>query len=198
MNENTQTLELKGSERHPSAFIRATPPRSFAPGYVRPPEPVGLLGDPPLQVGYPPGFPGGLPYMMNQRPSVPFMRPRMPHGQFPPPRGYGFPRPQRYSGDSESRYQQPIRNAYSQQAYARMSFSAMPRVPHPHLNGGIGGNRSRFDGLMTEKDKQRLRNIQMLQLQNDHPYTTDYYYQVRFCLPHVYVCGLVWCFSIEL
>ncbi|CAL8082077.1 unnamed protein product [Orchesella dallaii] len=32
-----------------------------------------------------------------------------------------------------------------------------------------------YRGLMTEKDKQRLRNIQIIQLQNDHPFTTDYY-----------------------
>ncbi|CAG7718620.1 unnamed protein product [Allacma fusca] len=33
--------------------------------------------------------------------------------------------------------------------------------------------------LMTEKDKQRLKNIQIVQLQNDHPHTTDYYCLMR-------------------
>lgn len=36
-----------------------------------------------------------------------------------------------------------------------------------------------FRGLMNEKDKQRLRNIQIIQLQNDHPFTTDYFNLVR-------------------
>jgi hypothetical protein len=39
-----------------------------------------------------------------------------------------------------------------------------------------------YRGLMNEKDKQRLRNIQIIQLQNDHPYTTDYYSLVSIYL----------------
>jgi len=58
-----------------------------------------------------------------------------------------------------------------------------PSSPGPH--GIINPNNIPFmrpvktddpyRGLMNEKDKQRLRNIQIIQLQNDHPYTTDYY-----------------------
>lgn len=39
-----------------------------------------------------------------------------------------------------------------------------------------------YRGLMNEKDKQRLRNIQIIQLQNDHPFTTDYFNLVSISL----------------
>jgi len=50
---------------------------------------------------------------------------------------------------------------------------------HPHHMYGMR-IEDPFRGLMNQKDKQRLRNIQIIQLQNDHPYTTDYYFLVRF------------------
>lgn len=66
----------------------------------------------------------------------------------------------------------------------------MPGGPHgmPSPPGSQGFRRPAksddpYRGLMNEKDKQRLRNIQIIQLQNDHPYTTDYYCLVSsiFC-----------------
>ncbi|ODM95683.1 Protein PAT1 1 [Orchesella cincta] len=51
--------------------------------------------------------------------------------------------------------------------------------PAPPMSSGYRKQMMKTDdpyrGLMTEKDKQRLRNIQIIQLQNDHPFTTDYY-----------------------
>lgn len=50
--------------------------------------------------------------------------------------------------------------------------------PHPQIPTGYRKQMKTDDpyrGMMNEKDKQRLRNIQIIQLQNDHPFTTDYY-----------------------
>lgn len=46
---------------------------------------------------------------------------------------------------------------------------------HPGFRKQINKTDDPYRGLMNEKDKQRLRNIQIIQLQNDHPFTTDYY-----------------------
>lgn len=56
----------------------------------------------------------------------------------------------------------------------RPGFPMMPgpgMMPHPNFFRQMDP----YGGLMNEKDKQRLRNIAIIQLQNDHPYTTDYY-----------------------
>lgn len=57
--------------------------------------------------------------------------------------------------------------------YNRPEFhmqQGIPRAIYEQLR-----NRDPYCGLMNEKDKQRLRNIAIVQLQNDHPYPTDYY-----------------------
>lgn len=57
----------------------------------------------------------------------------------------------------------------------RPGFHMHPnQMPHPHFMRQFR-SEDPYSGLMNEKDKQRLRNIQIIQLQNDHPYTTDYY-----------------------
>jgi hypothetical protein len=68
----------------------------------------------------------------------------------------------------------PLRNDFS--------MSPGPRGLHPSPNNihSMRPNKNKTDddpyrGLMSEKDKQRIRNIQIIQLQNDHPCGADYY-----------------------
>lgn len=64
---------------------------------------------------------------------------------------------------------------------AKIPFRFPGNQPHPnnlpsHTHRRQDAKTDNGDaGLMTEKDKQRLKNIQIVQLQNDHPHTTDYY-----------------------
>jgi len=48
-----------------------------------------------------------------------------------------------------------------------------------HINKSIK-NGDVLAGMMTDKEKNWVINVQMLQLQNDDPYSYDFYYTVSF------------------
>jgi len=46
--------------------------------------------------------------------------------------------------------------------------------------GGDRRSRDPYSNLMTQKEKEWVTKIQMMQLQSTDPYLDDYYYQVGF------------------
>lgn len=62
-----------------------------------------------------------------------------------------------------------------------LSHFASPIVFLPSERGGrVGDWRSRdpYSNLMTQREKEWVAKIQMMQLQSTDPYLDDYYYQV--------------------
>jgi len=47
--------------------------------------------------------------------------------------------------------------------------------------GGDRRSRDPYSNLMTQKEKEWVTKIQMMQLQSTDPYLDDYYYQVSWC-----------------
>lgn len=55
------------------------------------------------------------------------------------------------------------------------------RVEHAPLRQKQGSkDQDSYDGLMTQKEKEWIIKIQLLQLQTDNPYLDDYYYTVSY------------------
>ena len=53
------------------------------------------------------------------------------------------------------------------------------RHPPPSVRGGpAGGDGDEYNGLMTQREKDWIIKIQLLQLHTDNPYVDDYYYTV--------------------
>lgn len=50
-------------------------------------------------------------------------------------------------------------------------------------SGGDWRSRDPYSNLMTQKEKEWVTKIQMMQLQSTDPYLDDYYYQVRSLNP---------------
>lgn len=52
--------------------------------------------------------------------------------------------------------------------------------------GGDRRSRDPYSNLMTQKEKEWVTKVQMMQLQSTDPYLDDYYYQVFFaCAPYI-------------
>lgn len=47
-----------------------------------------------------------------------------------------------------------------------------------HQHKTLTGGKDRLSGMMTDKEKNWVVSVQMLQLQNDDPYSYDFYYTV--------------------
>jgi len=143
--------------------------KNFPPGHPGPGRGVQRYPPPPGAMGF---RGGNRPFM------PPGMRPRL------PPNMPGF-----YPGQQQFQQPPPLcdwRNGGPgffplPPSAARLPLNPTLNTRHPPAGyNGEGHGGDRYAGIMTDREKQRLRNIQMLQLQNDHPYTTDFYYQVRF------------------
>lgn len=52
------------------------------------------------------------------------------------------------------------------------SFNSQNKTP------GRDGRMDKLSGMMTDKEKNWVVSVQMLQLQNDDPYSYDFYYTV--------------------
>lgn len=62
----------------------------------------------------------------------------------------------------------------------------LSHVLSDHVGGrGVGDrkNRDPYSNLMTQREKEWVARIQMMQLQSTDPYLDDYYYQVIILLP---------------
>lgn len=63
---------------------------------------------------------------------------------------------------------------------------SVSHVLSDHVGGrGVGDrkNRDPYSNLMTQREKEWVARIQMMQLQSTDPYLDDYYYQVIILLP---------------
>ena len=54
--------------------------------------------------------------------------------------------------------------------------------------GGDRRSRDPYSNLMSQKEKEWVTKIQMMQLQSTDPYLDDYYYQVGFLFTSYPVC----------
>lgn len=49
-------------------------------------------------------------------------------------------------------------------------------------------NADEYSGLMTQREKDWVTKIQLLQLHTDNPYVDDYYYTVSYLKVYAYCC----------
>lgn len=184
--------------RFPPGFL-PMPPQVASQQQQRPLLP-GLQAPPPRM---PPGFPGipGMPGVRPQYPSqYPMLRPGMPlppqmqqFANFPmmPTIRNGPPLPPHL----QQQQQQQMRQMHMQMAAAAQQHRHKQEQQMNQNNRGASRPRDEFDGLMTNREKQWLLNIQHLQLNTGTPYFDDYYYTVfkerkarndKENLPHVH------------
>jgi len=71
----------------------------------------------------------------------------------------------------------------------------LPLLQHTDAQGGIASreprtqqpNADEYAGLMTQREKDWVVKIQLLQLHTDNPYVDDYYYTVSTSCQHLYL-----------
>uniref|UniRef100_A0A8C6K8Y1 Protein PAT1 homolog 1 n=1 Tax=Nothobranchius furzeri TaxID=105023 RepID=A0A8C6K8Y1_NOTFU len=156
---------------------RVPPPRSSSPVIGSPPVRAVPIGTPPKQpmshslnhqvAGFPRGGPAPLLPGGGFRPF--FGGPPPPHGHRmcpPPPHGPPSHIPVRHN------------TTHLHPQHRRMLTQRMQsRGGDRGRTGGDRSSRDPYSNLMTQKEKEWVTKIQMMQLQSTDPYLDDYYYQ---------------------
>lgn len=181
--KNHQKPKQVAPPPHPNAswhnnYFPSAPPehlmKRLPPGL--PPPPLFRMHHPfsPYPMGPEPPPPGMMRFM------PPFMRPPAPSFMYPnkhsnfmnPPLNFPPPMPFMGPGGVPNNAQM-----YKQQGAVRHdsnNYRQRNGTPTMHLEQ----NRDEYAGLMTNREKQWLLNIQLLQLNTGTPYFDDYYYTV--------------------
>uniref|UniRef100_A0A8C1JC05 Protein PAT1 homolog 1 n=1 Tax=Cyprinus carpio TaxID=7962 RepID=A0A8C1JC05_CYPCA len=179
---------------HPSAIhVRASVPLRYPPPFPERLSPNNLLSIANSPLSHPP-FPAGVGPVLSQIQRAQLLNSQI--GQFPrgpaPPLlqgGVGGFRP--FFGPSGPRMgphgpplgHAPIRHntTHLHPQHRRMLNQRMQnRGLGDHVGGrGVGDRRNRdpYSNLMTQREKEWVARIQMMQLQSTDPYLDDYYYQ---------------------
>ncbi|XP_016429942.1 protein PAT1 homolog 1 isoform X1 [Sinocyclocheilus rhinocerous] len=179
---------------HPSAVhVRATVPLRYPPPFTERLSPNNLLSIANSPLSHPP-FPAGVGSVLSQIQRAQLLNSQV--GQFPrgpaPPLlqgGVGGFRP--FFGQSGPRmgpHGPPLghtlirhNTTHLHPQHRRMLNQRMQnRGLGDHVGGrGVGDRRNRdpYSNLMTQREKEWVARIQMMQLQSTDPYLDDYYYQ---------------------
>lgn len=136
-------------------------PPNIPPGLVRMMGPHNRV-PPPHVMGPPPGFPH-------------YHHPNNASGNFPVNPHFNFPPPPRVNQNMNNRQQQQQPNQHQHQQKSR---SDIQQHRHKFDHHGTGDNKDEYAGLMVNREKQWLLNIQLLQVNTGTPYFDDYYYTV--------------------
>ncbi|XP_059481081.1 protein PAT1 homolog 1 [Neocloeon triangulifer] len=161
-------LRLAQNQGKPFMHQPPPPPHNggimMPPGPMRHPPPPGMHRMPPNM--FPPNFHhmrmrGEMPFpWMNQPMPVPMM-----HNQMHPP-GMHHPHPAQMMNQQHQMMLHHQQQQQQQQQQHQMQQQQLRQ----------NGSHDPYAGLMTQKDKQWLINIQILQLNTQKPYVDDFYY----------------------
>lgn len=98
---------------------------------------------------------------------------------------YNFPPPPRppsiHNFQQQHQHQQQQHQQHQQQQQNRNQQRRNEPNNRQQKHEGLEHVRDDYAGLMTNRDKQWLINIQLLQLNTGTPYFDDYYYTVSNC-----------------
>lgn len=176
---------------HPSAIhVRASVPLRYPPPFPERLSPNHFLSIANSPLSHPP-FPAGVGPVLSQLQRAQLLNSQFPRGPAPPllHGGVGGFRP--FFGQSGPRIgphgpplgHAPIRHntTHLHPQHRRMLNQRMQnRGLGDHVGGrGVGDrkNRDPYGNLMTQREKEWVARIQMMQLQSTDPYLDDYYYQ---------------------